>query len=211
MRTEDLVALLAKDAPVRWPLGRASLLAFVAGILFTATVFFTLVHPRQDVAQAAGTVRFLFKFVVTLTLTVTSMGLVVRIARPGAPLGIWRWLPIAAPILLFAAVIADLLATPKSTWMSHWIGVNISQCLTLIPLMAIAPLICLFPALRQGAPENPGVAGAIAGLVSSGIAATFYASHCTDDSPLFVVTWYPLASALVVCSGYLAGSRLLRW
>jgi hypothetical protein len=211
MKTEDLIALLAKDAPVPWPLGRASTLALFASILFTATIFFSLIHPRPDVAQAAETVRFLFKFVVTLTLTATAMGLVLRAAQPGVPLGIWRWSPLAAPILLFAAVIAELVTTPKSTWATHWIGVNISQCLTLIPLMSIAPLICLFLALRQGAPKHPGVTGAIAGLVSSGIAATFYASHCTDDSPLFVVTWYPLASAFVACIGYLAGSKLLRW
>jgi hypothetical protein len=127
------------------------------------------------------------------------------------PIGYWRWSPIAAPILLIVAAIAELLTMPESTWAARWIGVNISQCVTLIPLMASAPLACLLFALRQGAPKHPGAAGAIAGLVSSGIAATFYASHCTDDSPLFVITWYPLASALVVSVGYFAGSRFLRW
>jgi hypothetical protein len=41
------------------------------------------------------------------------------------------------------------------------------------------------------------LAGAIAGLAASGIAATFYATNCTDDSPLFVITWYPLATGFV--------------
>jgi hypothetical protein len=211
MKTDDLIALLAKDTPVRWRLRHALMLAFFGSILFTAVMFFGLIHPRPDVAQAAQTIRFLFKFVVTLTLTMTAMGLVIRVAQPGVPMGYWRWSLIVAPILLVAAVIAELLAMPESTWAARWIGVNISQCTTLIPLMAIVPLICLLVALRQGAPRHPGAAGAIAGLVSSGIAATFYASHCNDDSPLFVITWYPLASALVVYVGYLAGSRFLRW
>jgi hypothetical protein len=34
-------------------------------------------------------------------------------------------------------------------------------------------------------------------LAASGIAATFYAAHCTDDSALFVMTWYSLATLIV--------------
>jgi hypothetical protein len=64
--------------------------------------------------------------------------------------------------------------------------------------------------LQHGAPARPAVAGAIAGLLSAGLAATLYASHCTDDSPLFVATWYSIATALVAAIGALAGSRVLR-
>jgi len=211
MKTDDLITLLANDLPVRWRFSRVFELAFLGCVLLTAALFFSLIHTRPDVAQAAMTVRFLFKFVVTLTLTLTAIGLIVRVAQPGVPIGLWRCSLLAAPILLLLAVIVELFTTPESTWAAHWIGVNISQCMTLIPSMAMVPLACIFLALRQGAPKHPGVAGAIAGLVSSGIAATFYASHCTDDSPLFVATWYPLASASVVYVGYLAGLKFLRW
>jgi hypothetical protein len=37
-----------------------------------------------------------------------------------------------------------------------------------------------------------------------------YAAHCTDDSPLFVATWYTLATALVTAIGALLGVRFLR-
>jgi hypothetical protein len=65
--------------------------------------------------------------------------------------------------------------------------------------------------MRNGAPENPGIAGALAGLMSAGIAATLYASNCFDDSPLFVATWYPLATLLVAGVGFISGRRWLRW
>jgi hypothetical protein len=65
--------------------------------------------------------------------------------------------------------------------------------------------------LRRGAPSNPALAGALAGLLSAGLAATLYAAHCTDDSPLFVATWYTLATAAVAGIGALAGARLLRY
>ena len=53
------------------------------------------------------------------------------------------------------------------------------------------------------------MAGLTAG--AGAVAATFYARHCTDDSPLFVGLWYVLARAIVTLAGALGGSRLLRW
>ena len=55
-----------------------------------------------------------------------------------------------------------------------------------------------------------GSSGVIA-QAASGIAATFYAANCTDDAPLFVATWYPLAIAMVVAAGYGVGSISLKW
>ena len=75
-----------------------------------------------------------------------------------------------------------------------------------VPLLAGALI-----GLRHGAPSRPAVAGAIAGMVSAGLAATLYASHCTDDSPLFVATWYTLATALVTAVGALMGARVLKY
>jgi hypothetical protein len=66
-------------------------------------------------------------------------------------------------------------------------------------------------ALRRGAPSNAGLSGALAGLAASGIAATFYAMNCFDDSPLFVVTWYPFAASILVSAGYISGLRYLGW
>jgi hypothetical protein len=66
-------------------------------------------------------------------------------------------------------------------------------------------------ALRRGAPSSPGYAGAVAGLVSGGIAAALYALTCPDDSPLFIATWYSLAIAAVVAGTAWVGSRVLRW
>jgi hypothetical protein len=51
----------------------------------------------------------------------------------------------------------------------------------------------------------------MAGLAASGIAATFYAANCIDDSPLFVATWFSLATLIVTATGYLAGRKFLIW
>ena len=77
--------------------------------------------------------------------------------------------------------------------------------------MSIAPLAALIFALREGAPAHPAWTGALAGAAAAGVAATIYATNCTDDSPLFVASWYPLATLIVVAAGALAGRRFLAW
>ena len=81
----------------------------------------------------------------------------------------------------------------------------------MIPLLSAAPLIGALIALHRGAPRNPGLAGAGAGLFAGAFAASLYATHCPDDLPLFVAVWYSLAILIVMAVGALAGSRLLRW
>nr|MCU0911860.1 DUF1109 domain-containing protein [Paracoccaceae bacterium] len=57
----------------------------------------------------------------------------------------------------------------------------------------------------------PALAGLAAGIGGSGLSATLYALHCTEDSPLFYVTWYGLAMAGVTVASTLIGARVLRW
>ncbi|MBS0242173.1 MAG: DUF1109 family protein, partial [Proteobacteria bacterium] len=46
---------------------------------------------------------------------------------------------------------------------------------------------------------------------SASVAATFYALQCTDDSPLFLATWYLPAMAASTVLGALLGRRQLQW
>jgi hypothetical protein len=69
----------------------------------------------------------------------------------------------------------------------------------------------MLAALRAGAPRSATLAGAAAGLVAGGVGATLYATHCVDDSPLFVALWYTAGVALVTLAGAILGRWLLRW
>src|ERR1700759_3035269 len=101
------------------------------------------------------------------------------------------------PVMLLCAIAIELVTEPEAKWLARLVGHNSRTCLTVIPLLSVGPVLCFFAALRTGAPRAPGFAGAIAGVAASGIGATFYSANCTDDSPLFVATWYPLAILLV--------------
>ena len=211
MKTDDLINLLAKDFDRPW--GFRSILAGAAigGLIIAAILFFAGIGFRPDISEAVTSSRFLFKFVVTVSLAVTAIWVTLGVGRPGGSLA-HRGLALAiAPALLACAAAVELLVLPESQWMPRLVGHNAPFCLTLIPLLSIGPLACLLAALREGAPSSPGLAGAVAGLGASGIAATFYAANCTDDSALFVITWYPIATLIVTTAGYLIGRKLLRW
>jgi hypothetical protein len=97
-----------------------------------------------------------------------------------------------------------------SAWTSRLMGSNALVCLTSIPALSLPLLIAALIGLRHGAATRPMLTGAVAGLVAGAIAATFYASHCVDDSPLFVTTWYLIALALVTLVGAVAGRWALK-
>lgn len=210
MKTDGLIELLVNDL-VPWRLRSAVAVAVAGGIIIAAILFFAGVGFRPDISEVMNSGRFLFKFVVTVSLAVTAIWVTLSIGRPGGSLS-QRGLALSiAPVLLACAAAIELVMLPESQWMPHLIGHNARNCLTLIPLLSVGPLACLLAALRTSAPSSPGLAGAVAGLAASGIAATFYAAQCTDDSALFVMTWYPMATLIVTTAGYLVGRKLLRW
>ena len=86
-----------------------------------------------------------------------------------------------------------------------------SHCTITIPMLAAPVLVALIVALRPGAPLHPSLTGAMAGAAAAGVGALVYASSCPDDSPLFVATWYPLATLICMGVGALAGRRFLAW
>ncbi|MBZ5759432.1 MULTISPECIES: NrsF family protein [Rhizobium] len=210
MKTNDLISLLAEDAPVRVRLGRRLALALAIGIVGSAVLLLSTIGMRADMADAIDTVRVAFKLLLTLTLAIIACVLVFRIGRPGASLTISRWLllPLAA---LVVAVASELMVVPEVVWKSSMMGQHAAFCLIFIPVLSLVPLAGFMLALRHGAPESPRLAGAVAGLAAGGIAAAIYAWHCPDDSPLFVASWYMMAVTLVTGIGALLGNRLLRW
>ncbi|MGE0500106.1 MAG: NrsF family protein [Rhizobiaceae bacterium] len=211
METSRLIEVLGRDgAAGAASMRRVWVAALAAAIALAAVVFFPTIGPRPDFMAAAGTLRFLFKFVVTLSLLATALWALSALARPGQS-SRWLYLLAIPPALLLLAAVAEMMVVPAGQLRMLWEGKNALVCLTWIPLIGLGPLVAFIVGLRQGAPTNPGFAGAVAGLVAGGVAATFYAAHCTDDSPLFVATWYTIAIAGLALLGALGGRLVARW
>jgi hypothetical protein len=212
VRTSDFIAALAADAipePIR--LGRRVAAALAIGFIVSVAIYALLMGPRPDVAEAVRTVRFNLKFVDAFAFALPSLLLTLRLARPDAkPRALALWL-LAPFVLLAAGVVVELIVVPSDEWLNRLVGHNSMFCMRMIPLLAAPLLAALIVALRAGAPLHPTLTGAVAGAASAGIAALLYASHCPDDSPLFVATWYPLATLICMSVGALAGRRFLAW
>jgi hypothetical protein len=210
MRTDDLIRGLVADAgahetPIDLQWWRWLLFGFVVAALG----FFLVLGLRSDIVQVRADPRFLFKFVSTLSLGVPALFLARRAVRPEASLPL-AWL-LLAPLVMAGAIIVELISVPSLQWMTRLVGSNAIVCLVSIPMLSLPLLMAGLMVLRSGAPTNPKLAGLIVGLMAGGFGATLYAAHCTDDSPLFGMTWYTLAIAIVALIGTAAGQRLLKW
>jgi hypothetical protein len=212
METDQLIRTLAADNAHRArPVGFMLALALLSAAPVSVAMFFAGLGVRPDVMTAMHNPFFDLKFAVTLALAIPAIAISLHLSRPEASLRGWAWMLLIPAGLLIAAIGGEMMLPQRLPMMTRLVGSNSRVCMTAIPLMSLPLLAAALIGLRHGAPTRPAVAGALAGLLSAGLAATLYASHCTDDSPLFVATWYTIAILLVTAIGALAGSKVLRF
>ncbi|QUS39222.1 DUF1109 domain-containing protein [Tardiphaga alba] len=212
MDTDRLILALAADLdhrpqPVRIQLAKALLVALPV----TAAMMLVTIGLRPDFMAAMRNPFFDLKFVVTLALAIPAIVISLHLSRPEASLGRWVWLLLLSPFILVAAIIAEMAMPQRAPMMARMMGRSAMLCSLSIPVLSLPILGATLFALRQGAPSRPVLAGALAGLMSSGLAAAIYAAHCADDSPLFVAVWYTLANIAVTAVGAVLGARVLRY
>ena len=213
MDTNDLIRTLAADNDTHErSVGHLLLAALVLAVPVSTALFLAGLGVRYDVMTAMRNPMFDLKFAVTLALAAGAIVISLRLSRPEASLGRWAWLLAVPAGLLGIGMMGEMLMMPNRAPMAtRIVGSNSKLCLVAIPLLSLPLLAAALVALRRGAPSRPAMTGAFAGLLSAGLAATLYAAHCTDDSPMFVATWYSIAAAIVAAIGALAGSRVLRF
>ena len=212
MRTSELIAALAADPvpePVR--LDRRVAIALVVGLAVSVALYFLLLGPRPGLAAGAETMRFWLKVVDSLAFALPSLLLTLRLARPDAkPRALALWL-LAPFILLAAGVIAEMLLVPQSEWMSRLMGANATALHGHDPDAGRSGPRGVHCRVASWRAASPGLTGAMAGAAAAGVGALVYASSCPDNSPLFVATWYPLATLICMGVGAVAGRLFLDW
>lgn len=211
MKTDDLISAIVEDGACR-PSQAVGIAGALAAGGAVATILFALgLGVRPDILGALQTWHFLLKLTIVLTCLALALWACAQLARPDANSRKVLAVLAAAPVLLAVAAAYELMTLPRDQWYAFAVGSNSRICLVAIPLLSVAPLVALLAALRAGAPRSPPAAGAVAGLLAGVLAATLYATHCVDDSPLFVALWYTPAIAFAAALGAVAGHRMLRW
>ena len=210
MKTDDLIRTLSEDRVQERQIWKSMLIWVVPAAICSLLFLLVSLGPRVDLAAALGNPVSVMRYLLSGLLAVVSARAVLSLARPEADL---RAL---LPVLIVPGIAGVL-------WLWAWtvvpaegrqmaiVGKTMVTCLMTIPILSLLPVAAIFIALRGAAPTVPVKAGALAGLTGGGIAAAIYAIHCTEDSPLFYVTWYGLAILIVTVVSALLGARLLRW
>ncbi|MGJ4898800.1 MULTISPECIES: DUF1109 domain-containing protein [unclassified Bradyrhizobium] len=212
MDTDQLIRTLAADNAQRaQPVGIVLALALMAATPVSTAMLLIGLGVRPDIWLAVRNPFFDLKFVVTTALAIPALIISLHLSRPEASLQGWSWLLIAPIIVLVGGMAAEMMLPQRTPMMARLVGHNSMVCMSAIPVLSLPLLAAALFGLRHGAPSRPAMTGAIAGLVSAGMAATLYAAHCTDDSPLFVATWYTVAALIVAGLGALIGARVLRY
>ncbi|MGW1423946.1 NrsF family protein [Bradyrhizobium manausense] len=212
MDTDQLIRTLAADNTHRSSrVGALLTTGLLVAAPFSILIFATFLGVRPDVMTAMHNPFFDTKFAVTLSLAIPAIIISLHLSRPEALMRGWGWLLLLPVGLLAVAIGSEAMMAPAMPMTMRLVGKNSRWCMLAIPAMSLPLLAGALFGLRHGAPSRPALAGALAGLLSAGLAATLYASHCTDDSPLFVATWYTIATAVVTAIGAAVGSRVLRY
>ena len=212
MDTDQLINILAADNAHRGrPVSVVLALALLAAAPVSIFMFVAELGVRPDVMTAMHNPFFDLKFAVTLALAAAAITISLHMARPEASLRGFVWLLAIPAGLLVAGISGEMMMPQRLPMMTRLVGSNSKVCMSWVPIMSLPLLAASLIGLRHGAPTRPALEGAMAGLLSAGLAATLYASHCTDDSPLFVATWYSIGTAVITALGALIGSRVLKY
>lgn len=211
MKTDALIKALSADTRVERPLAAGLALRLVPAILLAAVAVYVTLGFRDDLLQSLGVPLSAARFVVTAALGLIGIRLALVLARPEGR-GLARFWPLAlVPSVALGLLIWAYLATPADGRQMALVGKTMVTCLVTIPLLSILPVTAILLSLRNGATTAPALAGFVAGAAGGGFAAMVYALHCTEDSPLFYVTWYGIALIGVTVASTLAGAKVLRW
>lgn len=210
MTTDALIDRLADEPPP--PPFRPGRIAavIILSILLPVAVFLVVAGPRPELALAWRNPVVPFKTILPLVLCVLSLVLALRLARPAAqaPVGGWLLVPLALSSSLWGGAYALRSASERFAEVSP---ATVGECLGAIIVLSIVPVVAIMRLLRQGASTKPWLSGALAGLTAATGATTGYSLFCTQDNPLFFVTWYGFAIGIVTITGAAIGTRLLRW
>jgi len=154
---------------------------------------------------------FVIRIVLAAGVGLVAARIALLLSRPGRQ-GVARLGPLAGiAVVALALMVWACVTTPEAARCMATVGKSFPFCLVMIPVLSFLPVAAILFALRRGATTMPVLTAFVAGLSGAGMATAVYALSCTEDSPLFYVTWYGLAILGVAALTAAAGSRLLRW
>lgn len=146
-----------------------------------------------------------------LSLAAIAGSILMPMSRPGNIVPDRKGL-FMLPVLLLAGLALLQTAMPADAGsVSLWLGSSWQRCSFRIAGLSAPIFAGACWAIRRQAPLRLRATGALAGLISGGIAAAIYGVACTENGMGFVLIWYTIGIAISTALGAVIGPRVLRW
>lgn len=213
MKTDELVKMLATSAgPVdtRAPERRFAT-ALGWGTCGALLIMEIKLGVRPDIYAASFLPMFWMKIIFPLAAAAAALSAVLRLGRPGTPIGKAPAVFAGLLFIVWAAGALTLLQAPPEQRDYLIFGQTWKVCPYYIALISVPVFVAAMWVMKGLAPTRPMLAGAATGLLSGAIAVAVYALHCPEMEAPFLAIWYVLGMFVPVGVGALIGPRLLRW
>lgn len=208
-RHRALVDHLAADLkPVRrlWPVSVRLTLWLV---LEAAVAAWVLRHTHNDFIRKLGTPDYALQTFLFAAAAVVAAVIALRCAIPGRQT---RSATVALAIVMVAVGTALVMMQPMRTGDSLGEFIRVGRtCAYQTCLLAAAPWVALWWAVRRGAPMRGGWAGLAVGCAALLFSFALMRLGCPIDERLHLVIWHLLPVAVVAALSALAGVFWLRF
>lgn len=213
MKTDDLIHLLATDTMPVPSHGIEARFAAAAllGLLGAGVLMLALFGLRPDLQASTALPMFWGKLFFAAALAAAGVVLLLRMGRPGMPLGLSMWWLALPVVVLWAMALLALANAPSAERLPMVLGSTWRSCPFNIALLSVPALAGMLWALKGTAPTRLAWAGAGAGVLAGALATLVYALHCPEMQTPFLAVWYVAGIALSALAGAVLGTRVLRW
>ena len=213
MANDALLNQLVNDLRPTRRRGPLPQIAWLAGLALVELAGFAgLGTTRPDIVAALSLPAFWWKLVSLALLALVGLSLAIRSSDPGfSPRAGLRGLVAIVGAVLISGWLIDAQVIHRQSLAARLAWQMGIQCLEMMAVLSIPPIIALGMLLRRGAPtDQPGSAWA-AGAGAAGWGAFIFAFHCPSDDPLYIVVWYALGCGLIVTLARLILPLTSRW
>ena len=213
MKTEHLIRALTMDLSGRPPVKHRHaaawlIVALLLSSMLVGAVIVLFLAPSPHLAHGPNLTTAV-TLAAALALAACAFRLSLLMQKPEAEIGFGT---LAWPILLLLTGVAiELILHPTSTWTRRLLGEDPLGSFLLVSGLSLPILIAAMGVLKRGAPTQPGLLGAMAGLLAAGVTSMLYVLHCPEPSLLYIAAWHVPAILMVSAVGAKLGGWWLRW
>lgn len=170
MTTQPLIDSLVDDIKPVSRLNVVALLGAIVPAVIMAAFMVTLAGGlKEDLARLGNNTDFWGLVAICLAMSIGSMALAMRLARPGARLPVWA-LPLAiGGLLAFVVPPALMLIEDTASPFLHMFELGGPRCFRLVLLASVLPALAMLRWARMGAATRPLLFAGTTALASANL------------------------------------------